>query len=133
MPSSTCAVSGLSDILCESTPDSQRVLTKVVRPVPEAPGNAGQTAERAGEDGGQDELTDDHEGELDTLFNAFASPGGHVEIGGEGAAEKESCDGKYSVECPLAPTTLVDVPRTLDSCYNTRSLFLKITALEIPL
>jgi hypothetical protein len=37
MPSSTCAVSGLSEILCDRTSDSQRVFTNVVRPVPEAP------------------------------------------------------------------------------------------------
>ena len=37
MPSSTCAVSGSSEILWAKTSDSQRVLTKVVRPVPEAP------------------------------------------------------------------------------------------------
>jgi hypothetical protein len=37
MPSSTCAVSGSSEILWAKTSDSQRVLTKVVRPVPDAP------------------------------------------------------------------------------------------------
>lgn len=37
MPSSIWAVSGLSEILCGRTSDSQRVLTKVVRPVPDAP------------------------------------------------------------------------------------------------
>lgn len=35
-----CAVSGLSETLWARTSDSQRVFTKVVRPVPEAPGRA---------------------------------------------------------------------------------------------
>ena len=38
IPSSTWAVSGESEILCAKTSDSQSVLTKVVRPVPEEPG-----------------------------------------------------------------------------------------------
>ena len=37
IPSSTCAPSGSSETLWANTSDSQRVLTKVVRPVPEAP------------------------------------------------------------------------------------------------
>lgn len=37
IPSSTCAVPGLSEILWARTSDSHSVLTKVVRPVPEAP------------------------------------------------------------------------------------------------
>ena len=37
IPSSICAHSGLSETLWANTSDSQRVLTKVVRPVPEAP------------------------------------------------------------------------------------------------
>lgn len=37
IPSSTCAVSGLSQTLCCRTSDSHRVFTNVVRPVPEAP------------------------------------------------------------------------------------------------
>ena len=37
IPSSICAPSGLSATLWANTSDSQRVLTKVVRPVPEAP------------------------------------------------------------------------------------------------
>lgn len=37
MPSSLCASSGLSDSFFERTWASQRVFTKVVRPVPEAP------------------------------------------------------------------------------------------------
>jgi hypothetical protein len=41
MPSSTWAVSGESETLCARTSDSQRVLTKVVRPVPEEPGVCG--------------------------------------------------------------------------------------------
>jgi hypothetical protein len=36
-PSSTCATVGSSDSLCSRTFLPQRVLTKVVRPVPEAP------------------------------------------------------------------------------------------------
>ena len=40
MPSSTWAVSGESETLCGKTSDSQRVLTKVVRPVPEEPGRS---------------------------------------------------------------------------------------------
>ena len=36
---STCAVAGSSETLCASTSDSQSVFTKVVRPVPEAPGS----------------------------------------------------------------------------------------------
>jgi len=39
IPSSICAPSGLSETLWANTSDSQRVLTKVVRPVPEAPRN----------------------------------------------------------------------------------------------
>ena len=37
IPSSTCAVSALSDSLWVKTSDSHNVLTKVVRPVPDAP------------------------------------------------------------------------------------------------
>lgn len=41
IPSSVCAVSGLSQTLCCKTSDSQRVFTNVVRPVPEAPKQRG--------------------------------------------------------------------------------------------
>lgn len=37
IPSSLCASSGLSQIFLDNTFESQSVLTKVVRPVPEAP------------------------------------------------------------------------------------------------
>src|SRR5258708_24794770 len=40
IPSSTWAVSGESETLWAKTSDSQRVLTKVVRPVPEEPGGS---------------------------------------------------------------------------------------------
>lgn len=72
MPSSTCAVSALSEILCGRTSDSQRVFTNVVRPVPDAPvgkenivSNGRMRTRRDVE-----KLpTNDHDGELNTLFD----------------------------------------------------------------
>ena len=77
--------------MCANTSDSHRVFTNVVRPVPEAPGyetrrqhsgDVGDTdagvrarAQRkhpyalAGPCASNQELTDDHDGELDTLLD----------------------------------------------------------------
>jgi len=74
MPSSTCAVSGLSEILWDRTSDSQRVFTKVVRPVPEAPKSAQvKDVEEPKRNVYKGRLTDDHDRELDTLFDLVAS------------------------------------------------------------
>jgi hypothetical protein len=79
MASSACAVSGLSDILCANTSDSHSVLTKVVRPVPDAPvfflkGKDEATTPVS------EELTDYHDGELDTLLD-LVSPASCRHVG----------------------------------------------------
>jgi hypothetical protein len=74
MPSSTCAVSGLSETLWDRTSDSQRVFTKVVRPVPEAPKSAQvKDVEESKRSVYKGRLTDDHDRELNTLFDLVAS------------------------------------------------------------
>lgn len=85
IPSSTCAVSGLSEILWTKTSCSQRVLTKVVRPVPEAPVMIGHKVRKRDENWslvipvvarGRKEIrlhTDDHKSELNTLLNLISS------------------------------------------------------------
>lgn len=75
IPSSMCAVSGLSDILCARTSDSQRVFTKVVRPVPDAPCNDETASSVSPSDSPaqSNKLTDNHESELDTLFRILAA------------------------------------------------------------
>src|ERR1700676_2972408 len=78
MPSSTCAVSGLSEILWAKTSDSQSVFTKVVRPVPEAPARAkyarhGQLVSKQPEKRMRYGLTDHHDGELHTLLDLVPS------------------------------------------------------------
>ena len=76
MPSSTWAVSALSAILWDKTSDSQRVFTKVVRPVPDAPVclrvPVTENKEAIHEWKTRVGLTNDHHGELDTLLDLVA-------------------------------------------------------------
>ena len=68
-----CAVSGLSQTLCGRISDSQSVFTKVVRPVPDAPSCQG--FERRSEMRLRGLLTNDHDGELNTLFHILSAAG----------------------------------------------------------
>jgi hypothetical protein len=72
-----CAVSGLSETLCARTSDSQRVFTKVVRPVPEAPAtrweNRVNKHRTSRNNTWKERLTNDHQGELDTLLDLVSS------------------------------------------------------------
>lgn len=67
IPSSMCAVSGLSHILWDRTSDSQRVLTKVVRPVPDAPELIGLSVPSGTIIKGQVKHTNNHNRKLNTL------------------------------------------------------------------
>ena len=73
MPSSMCAVSGLSQTLCGRISDSQSVFTNVVRPVPDAP--RWPCFQRRTEMGLGVRLTNDHDGELNTLFHILSAAG----------------------------------------------------------
>ena len=105
MPSSSCAVSGLSHTLCANTSDSQRVFTKVVRPVPEAPASQAPVSTHAergarmcrrdrnggrpcalADEIGRPRLTDDHDGELDTLLDLVSSASAGERHGWDGGS-----------------------------------------------
>ena len=87
------AVSGLSATLWARTSDSQRVLTNVVRPVPEAPERAvRKRAVEVGDDG----RTDDHEGELDTLLDLVSSASASERhFSDEEASREETCPTRF--------------------------------------
>lgn len=80
IPSSTCADSGLSQILWERTSASQSVFTKVVRPVPEAP----VMVSTAIASSCYWTPTDDHNSELNAL-DLVSPPSSDRHFGGDGS------------------------------------------------